>query len=34
MKKINLSHLDLEMYYDKINNLEVYVVPNNKCEGN
>ena len=34
MKKINLSHLDLEMYYDKINNLEVYVVPNNKGEGN
>lgn len=34
MKKINLSHLDLEMYYDKINNLEVYVVPNNKNEAN
>ena len=32
MKKNKLSHLDLTLYYDKINNLDVYVLPNNKQE--
>lgn len=27
MKKISLSHLDLNLYYDKINDLDVYVIP-------
>lgn len=33
MKKISLSHLDLNLYYEKINNLDVYVIPSNKQEG-
>lgn len=32
MKKTSLSHMDLDMYYDKINDLDVYVVPNKKQE--
>ncbi len=30
MKKISLSHLDLNIYYEKINNLDVYVMPKDK----
>lgn len=32
MKKTSLSHMDLDMFYDKINDLDVYVVPNKKQE--
>ena len=31
MKKINIAHLDLELYYEKLSNgLEIYIVPLNK----
>ena len=32
MKTIKLSHLDLNMYYEKINDLDVYVIPKEKQE--